>query len=263
MLKEIPVSIEDLLLDPNNPRFIVDLREIRNIPDEKIEEKQENILNRFDHHRSRTDKESDVTNIKDLYDSMRDIGFVEIDRVVVRHLKEVNKYLVIEGNRRISTVKKILMHLPDPEKTKPSERRKLESLMSSFTNINCMLLDTSDLSQDQIEHRIAVILGLRHHGSLLEWEPLPRAYNIFTEYMSEEPSSSNFEFDNIKTRNVANRLSIPRGDVKKALQTYIAYLQLSDRFSDVKDRHFSLIESTITNRFLYGSYFKINKKLLS
>ena len=75
MLKEIPVSIEDLLLDPNNPRFIVDLREIRNIPDEKIEEKQENILNRFDHHRSRTDKESDVTNIKDLYDSMRDIGF--------------------------------------------------------------------------------------------------------------------------------------------------------------------------------------------
>ena len=57
--------------------------------------------------------------------------------------------------------------------------------MSSFTNINCMLLDTSDLSQDQIEHKITVILGIRHHGSLLEWEPLPRAFNIYTEYMLE------------------------------------------------------------------------------
>ena len=259
MLKEIPVSINDLLLDPNNPRFIVDLREMRNIPDEKIEEKQESILNRYDHHRSRADKELDVTNIKDLYDSMRDIGFVEIDRVVVRRLVGVNKHLVIEGNRRISTVKKLLNHLKDGTITNPSERRKLESLMSSFTTINCMLLDTTGLSQEQIEHRIAVILGLRHHGSLLEWEPLPRAYNIFIEYMSEEPLSGDFEFDNRKTRSVANRLSIPRRDVKKALQTYIAYLQLSDRFSDVKDRYFSLIEAGTTNKFLLGSHFNINK----
>jgi len=37
MLKEIQIPIEDLLLDPNNPRFISNLEQPAKVPDEEIE----------------------------------------------------------------------------------------------------------------------------------------------------------------------------------------------------------------------------------
>jgi len=258
LLKEKKLSINDLLLDPNNPRFIRDLSEVKHVPDDKLEEEQKNILKLFDIGKTKFDEELDVTNISDLYDSMKNIGFVEIDRVVARPIPFNDKYLVIEGNRRISTVMKLLGDYKNGTINKPEERRNLESLMSSFTTITCMILDTRGLSQEEIDHKISVILGLRHHGSLLEWETLAKAYNIYNEYMSEEPINEDLKFDNNKVKHVANRLSIPRSDVIKSLKTYVAYVQLRERFPDVKDRHFSLIESGVTNKYLAGSYFKID-----
>jgi len=257
MLKEISVPIENLLLDPNNPRFIKDLEIIPSVPDDKLVDDQKKVLDRFETS-AKSDKELDVTNIKDLYDSMQNIGFVEIDRIVVKKVAVNDKFLVIEGNRRIATVKKLLNHYENGTIINPTERRKLAILMDSFRKITCMLLETKGLPQEEIKRRINIILGLRHHGSLLKWEPLPKAYNIFNEYMTEEPQNDDFEFNNNKVKYVKNRLSISAADVKSALKTYIAYLQLRDRFSDVKDTHYSLIEYGVTNKYLLGSYFKIS-----
>src|SRR5947207_2649838 len=105
MLQEIQIPIEDLLLDPNNPRFISDLAERTKIPDDKIADKQEETLKRFGRTSTAEDPEFDVTNIRDLYDSMLRIGFVGIDRIVVRPISKAKKYLVLEGNRRVATVK--------------------------------------------------------------------------------------------------------------------------------------------------------------
>src|SRR5437879_6533142 len=100
MLKEIHIPIEELLLDPNNPRFIRDLEQPVKVLDQEIEKIQEALLGRFSRNPAPEDPDFDVTNIKDLYDSMLRIGFVGIDRIVVRPLKNrKKKYLVIEGNR--------------------------------------------------------------------------------------------------------------------------------------------------------------------
>ena len=255
-LNEISVNIDDLLLDPNNPRFKQTLKTDKKILDEELEKVQEKTLKIFDTKSIPENEEEglNVTNIKYLYESMKKIGYVPIDRVVIRPVKGSNKFLVIEGNRRISTAKKILREY-DAGTSKPRERRELEPIINSFRKITCMLFDTSNLSQEQIEHKVSVILGIRHHGSLLEWDALPKAYNIYNEYMSEEPIVEEFKFDNLKINGVASRLSIGKTDDRTSLKTYIPYLQLKERFQDVKDSHFSLIQSGVTNRFLASSFF--------
>ena len=212
MFKEIVVPIENLLLDPNNPRFIDDLGERVHIPDDMLEAKQEETLEHFSRKAKTDETEFDVTNIKDLYDSMLRIGFVGIDRIVVRSVKGSSKYLVLEGNRRIATVRTILNNYEKRIIKSPSERHDVEAHLASYKNIKAMLLNTEGLSKEQVDHHVSIILGIRHHGSLLEWEPLPRAFNIYKEYMDEDPATSAFKLDNEKAREVANRLCIDRAD---------------------------------------------------
>jgi hypothetical protein len=61
-----------------------------------------------------------------------------------------------------------------------------------------------------------------------------------------------------KSNEVASRLSIQTTDVKSALKTYIAYLQLRENYS-VKDKHYSLIQAGVTNKHLVGSFLKIDE----
>lgn len=261
MLKQIQIPIEDLLLDPNNPRFIKDLDQPVKVLDKDIEKGQETLLERFSRNSAPEDPDFDVTNIKDLYDSMLRIGFVGIDQIVVRPLKNrKSKYLVIEGNRRVATVKCLHRDFKDrrPPLDHPSTRKDFESHESSFKTITAMLLDIDGLTDGEIDHKVAILLGIRHHGSLLEWEALPKAFNIYTEYMEEEPVLETFQFVNKKARDVANRLCIQTSDVTSALRTYVAYLQAHERFHDVKEDHFSLIEYAIKDRHLNSAYFTVN-----
>jgi hypothetical protein len=257
MLDEINVSIEDLFLDPNNPRFIKNFEKGKTVPDKLIEGSQKQVLKNFSKN-PQSDNE-DVTNISDLYESMRTIGYVPIDRIVVRPVEKSNKFVVIEGNRRISTIKTLrndfINHEGVLDKTK--ERKKYEKVKDSFENITCMLLRTEGLTDQEISYKISVILGLRHHGSLLEWDPLPKAYNIYKEYMNIEPKLPSFEFKNDRRNEVSNMLSISKPKVTSSLKTYIVYLQLCDHF-EVKDRYYSLIQECVTNKNLQGTLFKID-----
>jgi hypothetical protein len=257
MLDEIQVKLDDLFLDPNNPRFKVDLKKSKIVTDDQIEKLQSAVLKNFGKNPSPDDE--DVTNIADLYESMRTIGYVPIDRVVVRKFNENNKYLVIEGNRRISTIKTLINDYKNRNGVldKTQERRKYEKVSESFDEITCMLLKTEKLSAEEISQKISIILGLRHHGSLLEWEPLPKAYNIYKEYMNIEPKLENFVFKTLRKNEVSNRLSISGRKVVESLKTYVVYIQLCDLF-EVKDRHYSLIQAIVTNKHLEKSFYNIN-----
>ena len=257
MLTEQSIQTDKLLLDPDNPRFIADLAEHQRTPDDEIEQKQVETLKRFTRNPDSNDPEFDVTNIRDLYASMQRIGFVGIDRIVVRALGD--KYLVLEGNRRLATVKSILRDYQDMRRPldRPSERRQIEAHEDSFRELPVMILDTKGLSAEQVYRKVAIILGIRHHGSVLEWEPLPKAYNIYTEYLEQLSDSREFEFQNKTARQVADRLCIEASDVKNALRTYVVFLQVRERFPEVKDNHFSLIEAAIKNKHLTSASYMV------
>ena len=43
--------------------------------------------------------------IKELLESFKGNGYLKIDNVIVRQIEEENAYLVVEGNRRVATLK--------------------------------------------------------------------------------------------------------------------------------------------------------------
>jgi hypothetical protein len=258
MLKEKNLSIDDLLLDPNNPRFIEDLGSHKHIGDDRLEAAQEATLKRFANTSGAGENgEEDPTDISDLVASMRQIGYVPIDRIVVRSIAGSGKFLVIEGNRRVCTIKKLLREYETV--TEPSKKHQLESHLEGFKQVPCLMLETEGLSEEAVEHRVRVILGLRHHGSLLEWEPLPKAFNVFSEYMQHDPPITDFVNENRRIKDVQSRLSIPRSKVISSLKTYVVFRQLREHFPEmIRDDHYSLIEAAVGNRNLVGSYFRMD-----
>jgi len=252
MLTHIDLPIENLVLDPNNPRFASDFAVIEPVPDSRLVDSEKDTLARFQMQGAVTDEAT--TSTADLRRSMMDIGYVPIDRVVVRRIGDTDKYLVIEGNRRVSTVKNLLAALDKKDETH-DDLIKIRSHTNSFRVIPCKLINTENKSREEVEHSISVILGIRHHGSLLEWDPLPRAYNIYNEYMGlGESESASFVLDTKKVTEIAARLSVSASKVRSSLQTYIAFLQLSKAVPGVKSRHYSLIEASVSNRSLATFY---------
>lgn len=254
------VKLDDLLLDPNNPRFVENLRLGQPIPDNKVAAEQDRISEKF---RDSTDEAADddgadesFFGIQELMDSMRTIGFVPIDRIVVRKLDgKSKKYLVLEGNRRVAAAKR----LRDRNKAEPNPSKKLpEDILKSLETVEALLLPTDGLSKDEIDERIGIILGLRHYGAVLAWSPMAKAVNVYREYMRTPPKMSAFEYSVKHVSSVANRLSISRGEVKKALKTYIVFEQLNESFpaAPPEPKYYSLIEAFVTNQKLAKHYIK-------
>lgn len=242
LLRSITVTPDDLLLDPNNPRLIQDLNFGKRIDDSNVQSNQQRIKELFvEKSMTRGDEFTDIT---DLYDSMIRIGYVGIDRIVVRELAGLDKYLVVEGNRRVSTIK-LIRERAIHKTLKEPELEAYRQVSKSFDNLDVLLLKTEGLSQDELDHRVSVILGLRHFGSVLDWKPINRAFNAYQNYMSVDPPLDKFVFKNSRVMDVSSRLSVSKGQVTKALKTYIVYRQLAELDRDVEDEHYSLIESGI------------------
>ena len=95
-LVPIDLSLEEIFLDPNNPRF----GEIDSpfVPEEEIDQ---------EHHQaraiSRLLKEFGADKLKI---NMQINGYLPIDRIIVREFSD-GKYVVLEGNRRIASAKTI------------------------------------------------------------------------------------------------------------------------------------------------------------
>ena len=99
LLKEKEISIIDLILDPNNPRFSKHHDEIT--PESRFEDEniQEEAYNRMIN--PKNNFEIDV-----LLAAIKADGFIHVDKIFVRKVNK--KYLVIEGNRRVTAIKKLL-----------------------------------------------------------------------------------------------------------------------------------------------------------
>jgi len=91
------LKFEELFLDPNNLRFKNFDSSSKIVPTNRIKEEtvQKVTLNKL---------KDDEFQIKALRDSILEVGFLPIDRIVVSKIDD-NSYLVVEGNRRIAALK--------------------------------------------------------------------------------------------------------------------------------------------------------------
>ncbi|MEO5359893.1 MAG: ParB/Srx family N-terminal domain-containing protein [Nitrospirota bacterium] len=166
LLQPLDLKITDLLLDPNNPRF-AELGE----KDSKVQE------NRYAEPKvqqsTQKKMQEAIFGVSELRDTIKILGFLPIDKIVVRRwrgLPEVsNKYVVIEGNRRVAALK-WLLELHDTGKENFTDEQ-----LKNFNNLNVLLLDDDDPSSINI----LVIPGLRHVSGIKEWGPYQKAITIY------------------------------------------------------------------------------------
>lgn len=148
----IDLSITDLLLDVENPRFGLK---------SKVESQEDVVI--------KLEMAFDIISIAE---SISRNGFFANEPLIVIKAKEKNKYTVIEGNRRFAA----LLGL-----TNESIRKKLyqaenfeelasKSVFNLKSKVPCTLVDTRD--------KIASILGFRHISGILEWQPYAQAVFI-------------------------------------------------------------------------------------
>jgi hypothetical protein len=234
----INVSIDELYLDPNNPRLAEDFGfsgEVLTL--DETRKFQDEILRKFiDPNEGDGDTFFDID---DLTKSFQRIGFIDIDRIICRQLED-GKYLVLEGNRRTSALKVLARNKYNGIDDK--------TLIASLERIPITVIDCEKRSEKEIRDEISVLLGVRHHGSLLEWEPLPSSYSVYDTYISLTPSLSDFKFLRDRIQLVASMLSISPKKVQQRINTYLVYNQLKDAIDGVKPKHFSLIQAILDSR---------------
>lgn len=255
-LKQITLTPDDLLLDPNNPRLVRKIAATQKVADKDVLSTQDAVKAQFA--KKPTVEADEFTDISDLFDSMIRIGYVAIDRIVVRHIETLDKYVVIEGNRRVSTIKLIRDRAEKgllADRGDDSEKKRYEAVKESFEQLKVLELKTKGLNEDEIDRRIDVILGLRHFGSVLDWKPLNRAFNAYKNYMAIEPPLEQFVFDKKRLKDVASRLSVSEGKVMKALETYVVFKQLAELATHIHEDHYSLIEAALPLRS-FNNYFE-------
>lgn len=158
-LRELVVPNQSLYLDPNNPRFADIQDRLQPIASERITEQgvQEKALNRI------LDDRFEVTQLKD---SIRSIGFLTVDRLVVVPLSD-NRYVVIEGNRRLAAIKSLL------EDHKNGEADLTEVVQTSLREIPVLVIDEPELAKR--EHFARVLQGVRHLSGIRPWGPYQQA----------------------------------------------------------------------------------------
>lgn len=170
-LKPLSVPLESLYLDIENPRFVGNKKFViapnADPLDMKLQEKiRKAIYEEF--------------GINDLMDSIEQVGFLQMDRMVVRkHLED--KYIVVEGNRRLASLKTL----------KAAEEKKeiilQEHIRNSIQTIEVLLLDLPD---DSYKEATWFLQGIRHISGIKDWGPYQQAELVNT-LMNEQ--NMNFE----------------------------------------------------------------------
>jgi hypothetical protein len=207
------IQLSQIFLDPNNPRL--QTPDKPKISDNRIGEQriQDSCL-----------KELREEGIKDLTESIRNSGFWTVDRIVLRPLKD-DKFVVIEGNRRIAALKTLEESHSKGRVTLPAKVyegiEKFEALVYRG--------NSPDISW--------IIQGFRHSPGIMSWDAYPQA--MFLAKFEKERKKSPTEIASIlgyKTPTVTHLMRSYYGfeDAKKDKE-------YGDGLSPEKFGHFSEI----------------------
>jgi len=197
-MKAEAISLNDLLLDPNNYRL----------------QEQDSFAqiepNRFhlDRVQSGTLSRLRRENIRPLRDSIYSNGFLEIERIVVTPYEHADgKYLVIEGNRRIAA----LLQLREEYETGINVP---QSVVDVFEAVPCLVVD----GKGQETFFREAIMGIRHVGGIKEWGGFQRAKLI----------SDLQDTHLLDSASIAQRLGLSVQEVNRRYRAFRALQQMSE-----------------------------------
>lgn len=226
-LSERRVSINDICLDPNNPRFW-SAKTGRDIPDRKIEHQdvQTSAMGRIAEH-----------GITELRNSILRNGFLPLDRLVLRKLAEVpDKFVVVEGNRRLAAL--MLLRRQISEETIPEDEASpdyLARLLAATAELSVLIYEGTETDISW------VFQGIRHISGIRNWEPAQRARLVADQIAHYGP----------KFHEVGQKFGLTAPAVGRLYRAYKALEQMreDDEFQNkAKNEYFTLFEEAIRKR---------------
>jgi len=149
------LTIDKLLLDPNNPRFCAFRRKVSTarIPETGVQD--------------RTLQEISEFGVDELKESILQVGFLSIDRIVAVQLQDnSDSYIAIEGNRRLAAIKSVLKDVEGGQEVDVS-------ILNTLTELDVLILD-SKTYENSIGDQL-LIQGLRHISGVRNWKPYQQA----------------------------------------------------------------------------------------
>ena len=167
MMKFTPknLRLQDLILHPNNYRFYDNPDYKKRLADryhlDSVQESTLRLLERGHMYQLRALRSSILSN-----------GYVPMERIIVVPYTHagLQKYLVIEGNRRVAALKSLIRDSKEGSIRLSSEQQ------LSFSRIPCAILDSSVTPIQDAER---VIMGIRHIAGPREWGAYQQAQLIY------------------------------------------------------------------------------------
>ena len=216
--QRISLHIDNLLLDPNNYRFI-DKPDYKFVPDtlladERVQLRTRNFI-----------EGKNNENIKDLISSFTTNGFLDIDQIQVKSIG-IDKFLVLEGNRRVATLKYLYS-----EYKRGSDIGQLKE--SDFESIGIVEI----IGEDAAIH--LVTMGLHHISGKKRWSAVNEA-QLLNDLITK--------FNKTETE-VCDSLGITIKKLRRSLRALylIEQYKKSDFGDQFKTDMYSIFESVISN----------------
>jgi rhodanese-related sulfurtransferase len=196
LLESKIVDLESIYLDPNNPRFNDDNH--IEVEESRIIESSIQALTL-----EKMKKDYDVDSLESTIEKM---GFLKINRVVVRELEaHPNCFVVVEGNRRISACKSLKQQFDKGRAIEPK-------ILESINNIEVLIYKGKDRNISW------EIQGVNHLTGLRAWPPFNQAYHLVQKMENEDLSA----------KNAAKMFGLKANDVIKMVRAYYALQKLKD-----------------------------------
>lgn len=202
-MRPADLPLEHLVLDPNNYRLqestnYVPVQEDRYL-NEQIQERTLSLLK--------------GENLGDLIRSIRANGFLPIERIVVTPLAgHQNRYLVIEGNRRVAALKTIQ---DEAQAGIPIS----EQLQATLAAVPCIIAEG--------EHEAffkEALMGIRHVGGIKQWGGYQRAKLI----------ADLRDIHRLEANEIADRLGLSVAEINRRYRAFkvLQQMQEDEEFGD-------------------------------
>lgn len=217
------IELDQLLLDKKNPRIHQTISD-----DIKQVELAKFIFDNF--------------GINDLIESIRKNGYFPVEPMVVIPANNgEDKYIVVEGNRRLTTIKILCEEEYRNAAVSVGRRDDYtadEQLIEKLKSIPVVIADNRD--------SVTAYLGVRHLGGVVRWEPLAQSKYVYSQVLLEKAASGGKVIEAIDK--FVSETNNKKADVYNHFYKYCIYNYMQRLIEEEKipntslDNKFSLLE---------------------
>ena len=226
------LKLTEIFLDPNNPRTAPEpapgYDDAAKLFDPDV---QEELINRV----------YDVYNASTLENSIIEQGWTPVDPILVWQHPGKAGYIVVEGNTRISVLRRVRARLekerakldrmskgggyPQQEVRKQTELvERIDKLIAATDKIQVYPVVASSVAE--LDSKLPRLLGVRHIFPAKNWTPY--ATNLYILFLYERAFRAVFKDDDLRIEQkileaVARQLPMRPDDIRKAIQAASAF----------------------------------------